>query len=694
MKSRKNYGAGPGRPPTEWTDSRCRQLVRLVLDSDLSLTEIPAALEDGDFHPCKTTCRTQFIKLAGCPPDTWRLHDPAKKAVRRDQTLRAMEAARSREISPDAKSPNEPFPTSLVHPDNYGLHHMDSRNFAGTESDLSSSTRVSSISSFRRVEAGPSDSAIYPSSLADRTNDFGEGVLIAPNNPSMMPNVNFGTTTTFKGQHIRKQSAPADLEGATPKHMRWSSKTAEHQSIEFVKRLSNSRSSIASALSFNGSIASRWSNPRSSRRLSDYQPTWPSIGIDDTFPNSQFDTNITDAFNDFTGDNYDHITALLRTFLDSGAGVNDRNSKGETALHIAAGHGNITACEFLLNNGADVYAVTSTGESISKYTKSKSRETADPGLYAKIKCCRNMIKGHDMGKPLKSKRKRALSSSLTAQEIQHKHSTSWTGFEMVSRQISINTPAVDGSLRGQMGNSREFERLRRAMPLSRDMGFYPDAPFDPNNFPLDVSRPGSLSYPPGTGQYLPSYTVSTRPPSIKVDFHQVWWGSGEAGDILRSEGGQETYLVHHSPYRWPDRETPTQPENVPGANYPVNFEFSGQHPVSETYAGGFPGSTATSNVIPYQTTSDRRFPNLQVLTTDTQGGWHNTELSPRQLMPSSNFNYPPTSAHAIQAPRAYEGVTSTFEDLNISYRNDVAVEHEDTNAKSWGSCVDPESLHR
>jgi hypothetical protein len=40
-----------GKPPTPWTPSQSRQLVRLFFDSDVQWKHIPGLLEEGDFHP-------------------------------------------------------------------------------------------------------------------------------------------------------------------------------------------------------------------------------------------------------------------------------------------------------------------------------------------------------------------------------------------------------------------------------------------------------------------------------------------------------------------------------------------------------------------------------------------------------------------------------------------------------------------
>lgn len=704
------YGPGPGRPPTDWKPQRSRQLVRLVLDSDIPLVDIPAALKDGDFHPCKTSCRTQFIKLTGVPPDKWRLHDPKKKEVRKAQMIAAMNVALSEEAQAEASLPSGPFPVALVpQQETHSQYPVDSSNLTLPSSDLSSTTLTPSVSSFHQLETASTDSAICFNSPGDWTNDFSQNILTMPNSSGIISNVKSDGPAAFRKQHVRKVSAPGDLEGAMSKHTRWPSKMVQDRLYEFIKkRLSISRSSIASAVSLSGSIRSRWSNHRtSSQRLADRQSTGTSTvmhEINATPMNTSLGSNITDVFEHFSGSNYDYVTALLKRFHQRGASVDDRNSKGETALHIAAGHGNISACEFLLREGANVYATTSTGESISAYTKSKSRRVKDPGRYAKIKVCRNMIKEHEMGKPLKirsppERKRNAVAVTPTAQETCPESSTTWIDGQLTSSPVSsISVMSMDSLLSGEMDASQApwnavsrgivplgIASLDIAPPVNMGNRISPN--FDDSIFVRGAPTSNSFSYPPGFRSLSQQSTMTVNPPAINTSFGQVQWEYGGSGANFIPDGSERIYSLETIEAGITDADmdnalaVTSQYALDPG--YQAGFELAGQHTASRPFGNILQGTTGQYGTALAHTSSHSRFSDLPALATDTQGDQYSMELSPHQLLPDSNVNYPPTSAHGKPVSPLYEEVPSTFEDSNISSGNGVTFGGLNMNACSW-----------
>lgn len=705
------YGPGPGRPPTDWKPQRSRQLVRLVLDSDIPLADIPAALKDGDFHPCKTSCRTQFIKLTGVKPDQWRLHDPKKKEVRKGQMIEAMNVARSREAPAEASLPSEPFPVALVpQQETHSQYPVDSSNFTFPSSDLSSTSLTPSVSSFHQLEtASFTDSAICFNLPGDWTNDFVQNIPTVPNSSGIISNVKSDSPATFRKQHMRKVSAPGDLEGAVSKHTRWPSKAVQGRLYEFIKkRLSISRSSIASAVSLSGSIRSRWSNRRtSSQRLANRQSTGTSAVMHEI--NATPTNNITDAFEHFSGENYDYVTALLKIFHQRGASVDGRNSKGETALHIAAGHGNISACEFLLRECANVYAITSTGESISAYTKSKSRRAEDPARYAKIKVCRNMIKEHEMGKPLKirsplQRKRNAVAVTSTAQETCHESSTTWIDDQLTSSPISsISVIPTDGPLSGEMDASqapwnimsRGIAPLGVAPPVN--MGNHISPNFDDTIFSTVAPTPNSFRYPPSFVSLSQQSAMTVNPPTINPLFRQIQWEDGSSEVNFIPDGSERICTENQMVPIWANPETieagitDADMDNAlavtsqygldPG--YQAGFELTGEHTASTPFGNTLQGITEQYDAVLAHTPSNSRFSNLPALDMDTQGGRYSMELSPRQLLPGSGVNYPPTSAHGRPVSPLYEEVPSTFEDSNISFGDGVTFGDLNMNAGSW-----------
>lgn len=166
--------------------------------------------------------------------------------------------------------------------------------------------------------------------------------------------------------------------------------------IDFLKRtLSITRISVASALTIQGSRASRWS-----RRIShkgQEKAIWDGCescsGPIEHNPESK---NIAEYLV-INGPHEDEATLLaeVKKSVHDGSDVNIHAPSGETALHIATGAGFEAVCGFLLDHGADVYAVTNDGETVGKYGKRYYRETGrDIERYARINWCLVEVKKH------------------------------------------------------------------------------------------------------------------------------------------------------------------------------------------------------------------------------------------------------------------------------------------------------------
>jgi Ankyrin repeat len=167
-------------------------------------------------------------------------------------------------------------------------------------------------------------------------------------------------------------------------------------------RMSISRASMASRLSVQGSRAYRWSRRISRQSLDHAQP----IGCDDC-PNPppprqvQYNIAMWLASNGPSkSETEKSLCAYVAKSIHMGASVDDRTPLGETALHIATSAGFQTICRFLLNHGANVYAVTNGNETIGEYAKTCYRATArNAARYARIKWCLSEVNKHKMYNP-------------------------------------------------------------------------------------------------------------------------------------------------------------------------------------------------------------------------------------------------------------------------------------------------------
>ncbi|KAE8449085.1 hypothetical protein EG329_008468 [Mollisiaceae sp. DMI_Dod_QoI] len=90
--------------------------------------------------------------------------------------------------------------------------------------------------------------------------------------------------------------------------------------------------------------------------------------------------------------------------------VRARNTGQETALEVALALGNVSACEVLLEFGADVKAKTSDGKSLSAFGRAAKKNATTPQQYFAIGTCRNKIRsyteeGDNRSKPESQKQK-------------------------------------------------------------------------------------------------------------------------------------------------------------------------------------------------------------------------------------------------------------------------------------------------
>jgi hypothetical protein len=199
--------------------------------------------------------------------------------------------------------------------------------------------------------------------------------------------------------------------------------------IAFVKYgLTKSRLSVQSMISASGTIASRFSSRRSSRKLS--VDLSPPQGSDPNFHSPHMSNSTgpqlarnspvglkegrqeTDLFLELrlAGASDEQVAARLRQLL-KGCGakaqsvVNVRNNRREIPLEVALSLGNVPACEVLLEFGADVWSRTSDGKSLSEFGRIAQANTSHSPTYIAIGACRNRILGHPREKEEKQPRK-------------------------------------------------------------------------------------------------------------------------------------------------------------------------------------------------------------------------------------------------------------------------------------------------
>lgn len=195
--------------------------------------------------------------------------------------------------------------------------------------------------------------------------------------------------------------------------------------IGFIKYgLTKSRLSIQSMVSASGTIRSRFSSRRSSWRSSvpghleglpedsNPFPYASYLSIPDQPPPSviqptppidyQGGRRSTSLFFELrlAGATDNEVARRLKILLQdlgltkAGNLTRIRNNSGETALEVALGLGNLPACRVLLDFGADVYARTSNGKSLSEFGRTAQSQANSNTLYIAIGACRNAILSH------------------------------------------------------------------------------------------------------------------------------------------------------------------------------------------------------------------------------------------------------------------------------------------------------------
>ncbi|KUJ20554.1 uncharacterized protein LY89DRAFT_715931 [Mollisia scopiformis] len=163
---------------------------------------------------------------------------------------------------------------------------------------------------------------------------------------------------------------------------------------------------VHSVISATGTMVSRLSSRRSSQRLSveTQSPDEPNpLFRDSHMSSSILFENVgrqdLDLFDELRRDNTTDldVASRIRHFLGQLSVararqlVRTRNHRHETALEVALALGNIPACEVLLQFGADVYAKTSNGKSLSAFGRAVGRKDIPTKYYVAIGACRNKI---------------------------------------------------------------------------------------------------------------------------------------------------------------------------------------------------------------------------------------------------------------------------------------------------------------
>jgi hypothetical protein len=233
--------------------------------------------------------------------------------------------------------------------------------------------------------------------------------------------------------------------------------------IAFVKYgLVKYRLSVQSMISASGTIASRFSSRRSSRKLSvdlsppqDSDPFFYSPYISNSAQPQLAQNNLirwkegrqeTDLFLELrlAGATDNDVAVRLRQLLQ-GCGprarsvVNERNSRREIPLEVALSLGNVPACEVLLQFGADVRSRTSDGKSLSEFGRIAQGNTSHSPTYIAIGACRNRIlehprEGEGKKRPWKTEKteRNADISSTAEQDLERASHNTASGFSSTS----------------------------------------------------------------------------------------------------------------------------------------------------------------------------------------------------------------------------------------------------------------------
>jgi hypothetical protein len=314
--------------------------------------------------------------------------------------------------------------------------------------------------------------------------------------------------------------------------------------IAFVKYgLTKSRLSVQSMISASGTIASRFSSRRSSRKLSvDLSPPQGSDSLfhgphmsNSTQPQLAHNSPVglkegrqeTDLFLELrlAGAPDAEVAARLRQLL-KGCGpkaqsvVNARNSRREIPLEVALSLGNIPACDVLLEFGADVRSRTSDGKSLTEFGRIALCNTSHTPTYIAIGACRNKILGHARDGEEKQQPRKTENIEMNP---------SPTGDQDLER-ANHNTVSGFGSAGTAPPSSRWLGRGRRgggslsSTSMNRDSTqSHPNSPMIPTRLgsKSDLSSQVTAGYQPSMSSRLSVSSQQTQTPDVSnlVDFY-------------------------------------------------------------------------------------------------------------------------------------------------------------------------------
>lgn len=359
-----------GRKPYEWTPERSRQLIKLIIHTDLPFDDVTKIMRDADGEgPSESTCRNHWHDIFGYRPDEARLKNPEGREVRRSKLLRAFHRDTGT-ASPDTNR---------------------------TEPDL---VRDGPIDADSSPAASSNSSAQYPNSMTEGDNNvaisqveddmnysflYNPALTLTPPEEQDFRNVQYGFPSTShtrlpsvveEGPAVapdtkREQSSPANTSTPTPDSTVSQIEQKQDLPPGFINWFR--RTSIGSSFFTEGRHQSVAGSLATSRRRS-YQPNRSSIATISQPLSSNAILNILENSDSTTTIQAGHIEKLI----DRGADINACNAKGETPLHLAMRLGNIVVFSALLARGANPNARTKTGESIWTYGRNASKQTLDP----------------------------------------------------------------------------------------------------------------------------------------------------------------------------------------------------------------------------------------------------------------------------------------------------------------------------